>query len=108
MRVAFDARHLQTASRVRGIGRYTRNLLAAFARADPPDVDWTLLRLGNFPRADASSLPGHRDLNTLRLRRPELSMLALDPLLLSAELAVVRPDLYHSVQLGLPALRRCA
>ncbi len=106
--MAFDARHLQTASRVRGIGRYTRNLLAAFARIDPPDVDWTLLRLGNFPRADASSLPRHRDLNTLRLRRPELSMLALDPLLLSAELAVARPDLYHSVQLGLPALRRCA
>jgi glycosyltransferase involved in cell wall biosynthesis len=34
-------------------------------------------------------------------------MLALDPILLSAELAVVRPRLYHSTQLGLPALRGC-
>src|SRR5438094_236002 len=35
MRVVFDARHLQTVSRTRGIGRYSRNLLAAFAkRAD--------------------------------------------------------------------------
>ena len=108
VRVAFDARHLQTASRVRGIGRYTRNLLAAFARAAPTDIEWTLLRLRNFPPADQSPLPRHRDVATLRLRRPELSMLALDPLLLSAELPVARPDVYHSVQLGLPALRRCA
>jgi len=32
MRVVFDARHLQTVSRTRGIGRYSRNLLEAFAR----------------------------------------------------------------------------
>jgi glycosyltransferase involved in cell wall biosynthesis len=32
-------------------------------------------------------------------------MLALDPLLLSAELPFARPQIYHSVQLGLPALR---
>ncbi|HET7186803.1 MAG TPA: glycosyltransferase family 1 protein [Gemmatimonadaceae bacterium] len=107
MRVTFDARHLQTVARVRGIGRYTRNLLAAFARLAPDDIDWTLLRLRNFPPADPSALPPHRDLNTLRLRRPELSMLAVDPILLSAELAIVRPHVYHSTQLGLPALRRC-
>lgn len=34
-------------------------------------------------------------------------MLALDPVLLSLELPFARPDVYHSVQLGLPALRRC-
>jgi len=107
VRVTFDARHLQTVARVRGIGRYTRNLLAAFARHAPDDVEWTLLRLRNFPPADPSPLPPHRDMNTLRLRRPELSMLALDPLLLSAELAIARPRVYHSTQLGLPALRAC-
>ncbi|HLQ04614.1 MAG TPA: glycosyltransferase family 1 protein [Verrucomicrobiae bacterium] len=105
MRVTLDARHLQTASRMRGIGRYSRNLLAAFARLAPADIEWTLLRLRNFPRADESALPRHRDLNTLRFRRPELSMLALDPVLLSVELPFARPDVYHSVQLGLPALR---
>jgi len=107
VRVTFDARHLQTVARVRGIGRYTRNLLAAFARLAPEDVEWTLLRLRNFPPADPSPLPPHRDLHTLRPRRPELSMLALDPILLSAELAVARPRVYHSTQLGLPALRGC-
>jgi glycosyltransferase involved in cell wall biosynthesis len=107
LRVTFDARHLQTVARVRGIGRYTRNLLAAFARLAPDDIEWTLLRLRNFPPADVSPLPAHRDLSTLRLRRPELSMLVLDPLLLSAELAVARPRVYHSTQLGLPALRTC-
>jgi glycosyltransferase involved in cell wall biosynthesis len=105
VRVTFDARHLQTASRTRGIGRYSRNLLAAFARLAPADMDWTLLRLRNFPRADESPVPPHRDLNTIRFRRPELSMLALDPVLLSLELPFSRPDVYHSVQLGLPALR---
>jgi glycosyltransferase involved in cell wall biosynthesis len=104
MRVTFDARHLQTVARVRGIGRYSRNLLAAFARLAPEDVEWTLLRLRNFPPADPSPLPPHRDLGTFRLRRPELSMLAFDPILLSAELPFTRPDVYHSVQLGLPAL----
>lgn len=34
-------------------------------------------------------------------------MLAVDPILLSAELAVARPRVYHSTQLGLPALRGC-
>jgi glycosyltransferase involved in cell wall biosynthesis len=107
VRVTFDARHLQTVARVRGIGRYTRNLLAAFARLAPDDIEWTLLRLRNFPAADPSPLPPHRNANTLRLRRPELTMLAVDPILLSAELAVVRPQVYHSTQLSLPALRRC-
>ncbi len=105
MRVTFDARHLQTVARFRGIGRYSRNLLAAFARLAPADVEWTLLRLRNFPAADPSPLPPHRDLATLRLRRPELSMLALDPVLLSLELPFSRPDIYHSTQLGLPAIR---
>lgn len=107
MRVTFDARHLQTVARVRGIGRYSRNLLAAFARLAPADVEWTLLRLRNFPRADPSPLPPHRDLGTFRLRRPELSMLALDPLLLPLELPFTHPDVYHSIQLSLPAVRRC-
>ena len=93
-------------ARVRGIGRYSRNLLAAFARLAPPDVDWTLLSLRNFPPRDPSTLPPCRDLGTYRLRRPELSMLALDPILLSAELVIARPDVYHSTQLSLPALRR--
>jgi glycosyltransferase involved in cell wall biosynthesis len=105
MRVVFDARHLQTVSRTRGIGRYSRNLLAAFARLEPDDVAWTLLTLGNFGPADPSPLPPHRTRATRRLRRPELTMLALDPLLLPLELAG-QGDLYHSVQLGLPAIRR--
>ena len=105
MRVTFDARHLQTVARVRGIGRYSRNLLAAFARLAPADIEWTLLRLRNFPPADDAPLPPHRDLATLRLRRPELSMLALDPALLSLELPFSRPNIYHSTQLGLPAIR---
>jgi glycosyltransferase involved in cell wall biosynthesis len=105
VRVTFDARHLQTVARVRGIGRYSRNLLAAFARLAPADVQWTLVRLRNFPPADPSPLPPHRDLGTLRFRRPELSMLALDPALLSLELPFARPQVYHSVQLGLPAVR---
>lgn len=105
VRITFDARHLQTVARVRGIGRYSRNLLAAFARLAPDDVEWTLLRLRNFPAADPSAVPPHHDLATLRLRRPELSMLALDPLLLSLELPFARPQVYHTVQLGLPALR---
>jgi glycosyltransferase involved in cell wall biosynthesis len=105
MRVVFDARHLQTVSRTRGIGRYSRNLLAAFARRAPDDVAWTLLTLRNFAPADPSLLPPHRTRATLRLRRPELTMLALDPLLLPLELPG-QGDLYHSVQLGLPAIRR--
>jgi glycosyltransferase involved in cell wall biosynthesis len=105
MRVVFDARHLQTVSRTRGIGRYSRNLLAAFARRAPDDVAWTLLTLRNFAPADPSPLPSHRTRATRRLRRPELTMLALDPLLLPFELAG-QGDLYHSVQLGLPAIRR--
>jgi glycosyltransferase involved in cell wall biosynthesis len=105
VRVAFDARHLQTVARVRGIGRYTRNLLAAFARAAPRDVEWTLLRLRNFPPPDAGLLPPHTDIATARLRRPELSMLALDPILLSLELPGAHPDVYHSTQLSLPARR---
>ncbi|OLE77249.1 MAG: hypothetical protein AUG02_02280 [Chloroflexi bacterium 13_1_20CM_2_70_9] len=106
MRVAFDARHLQTVARVRGIGRYSRNLLGAFARRAPRDVEWVLLRLRNFAPADGALLPPHRDLATYRLRRPELSMLAFDPVLLSFELAGTRADVYHSVQLSLPARRR--
>ena len=105
MRVVFDARHLQTVSRTRGIGRYSRNLLAAFARRAPIDISWTLLTLANFPRADPTPLPAHRVRATLRLRRPELTMLALDPLLLPFELAG-QGDLFHSVQLGLPARSR--
>lgn len=105
MRVVFDARHLQTVSRTRGIGRYSRNLLAGFARQAPADIEWTLLTLRSFAPADPSPLPSHRVRATLRLRRPELSMLALDPLLLPFELAG-HGDLYHSVQLGLPAVRR--
>lgn len=108
VRVVFDARHLQTVARVRGIGRYSRNLLAGFARARPADIEWTLLRLRNFPAADAQPLPPHRDLATLRLRRPELSMLAFDPVLLTGELPFARPRVYHSVQLSLPALRTYA
>ena len=105
MRVVFDARHLQTVSRTRGIGRYSRNLLEAFARRAPDDITWTLLTLRNFPAADPSPLPDHATRATYRLRRPELSMLMLDPLLLPFELAG-QGDLYHSVQLGLPAVRR--
>jgi glycosyltransferase involved in cell wall biosynthesis len=105
MRVVFDARHLQTVSRTRGIGRYSRNLLAAFARRAPDDLAWTLLTLRNFAPADPSPLPPHRTRSTYRLRRPELTMLALDPLLLPFELAG-QGDLYHSVQLGLPAIGR--
>ena len=108
MRVAFDARHLQTVARVRGIGRYTRNLLSAFARLAPQDVEWTLLRLRNFPAADPQPLPPHRDLHTIRLRRPELSMLAADPYLLPLELPFARPHVYHGVQLSLPAVRSFA
>jgi glycosyltransferase involved in cell wall biosynthesis len=107
MRVVFDARHLQTVSRTRGIGRYSRNLLAAFARRAPDDIAWTMLTLRSFPPAAPSPLPPHRTRATLRLRRPELSMLALDPLLLPFELAG-QGDLYHSVQLGLPAIHRGA
>ena len=105
MRVVFDARHLQTVSRTRGIGRYSRNLLAGFARQAAPDIDWTLLTLRTFAPADPSPLPSHRVRATARLRRPELTMLALDPLLLPFELAG-QGDLYHSVQLGLPAIGR--
>jgi glycosyltransferase involved in cell wall biosynthesis len=105
VRVAFDARHLQTVARVRGIGRYSRNLLAAFARAAPRDIEWVLVRLRNFPAPDAGLLPPHTDLQTVRLRRPELSMLALDPMMLSLELAGARPAVYHATQLSLPARR---
>jgi glycosyltransferase involved in cell wall biosynthesis len=107
VRVTFDARHLQTASRVRGIGRYSCNLMSAFARLAPDDIEWTFLRLRNFPPPDAIAMPPHRDLATFRLRRPELSMLAIDPLFLSIELPFARPQIYHSVQLGLPLARRC-
>ena len=103
--MTFDARHLQTASRMRGIGRYSKNLIAAFAKLAPDDIEWTFLRLRNFPAPEPAPMPPHRDLATLRLRRPELSMLALDPLLLSFELPFSRPRIYHSVQLGLPAVR---
>jgi glycosyltransferase involved in cell wall biosynthesis len=105
VRVAFDARHLQTVARLRGIGRYSRNLLAAFARRAPRDVEWTLIRLRNFPEADPGLLPAHDDIATSRLRRPELSMLALDPVLLSLELGRKGIDVYHSTQLSLPARR---
>ena len=104
MRVIFDARHLQTVSRTRGIGRYTRNLLGAFARRG--DVDWTLLRLATFPPADPQPLPPHRDIRVARPRRPELAMLALDAVLLPLEIGWRNADVYHSVQLGLPVVRR--
>src|SRR2546430_16933416 len=100
MRVVFDARHLQTVSRTRGIGRYSRNLLAAFARRAPDDIEWTLLTPGTFAAADPSPLPPHRTRATQRLRRPELTMLALDARLLPLDLAR-HGDLSHSVQLGL-------
>ena len=103
--MAFDARHLQTVARVRGIGRYSRNLLAAFARRAPREIEWTLIRLRNFPEADPGLTPAHDDIATSRLRRPELSMLALDPVLLSLELAGKGIDVYHSTQLSLPARR---
>ncbi len=107
MRVIFDARHLQTASRTRGIGRYSRSLLAAFARRAPRDVEWTLLRLRTHPPADPQPLPAHRDLFVRRPRRPELGLLALDAMLLPLEIGVLgNVNVYHSVQLGLPALRR--
>jgi glycosyltransferase involved in cell wall biosynthesis len=107
VRVIFDARHLQTVSRTRGIGRYSRNLLAAFARRAPPDVEWTLMRLRTFPPADPQDLPPHRDLGVVRPRRPELAMLALDAFLLPIEIGFRgSADVYHSVQLGLPAARR--
>src|SRR3990170_4709783 len=107
MRVIFDARHLQTVSRTRGIGRYSRSLLAAFARRAPPDVRWTLLRLATFPPAEPQQLPPHDDIRVLRPRRPELAMLALDAAMLSVELAGAGSGtVYHSVQLGLPTLRR--
>ena len=92
-------------ARVRGIGRYSRNLLGAFARRAPRDVEWSLVRLANFPPADPGLLPPHTDINTRRLRRPELSMLALDPILLSVELAGANLDVYHSTQLSLPVRR---
>src|SRR5439155_535229 len=66
------------------------------------------VRLRNFPAADAGLLPPHTDLETARLRRPELSMLALDPVLLSFELSHARPTLYHATQLSLPARRSFA
>ncbi len=103
--MVFDARHLQTQSRSRGIGRYSRNLLAAFARQGATDIDWTLLRLANFPPPGHVDAPPHRDRRTFRLRRPELSMLALDPFLLSAELLGTGAQIFHSVQLGLPLAR---
>lgn len=106
VRVIFDARHLQTASRTRGIGRYSRNLLAAFARRAPPDVEWTLLRLRTFPAAPVQALPPHREIAVARLRRPELSMLALDAVLLPFEIGLAPADVYHSAQLGLPLARR--
>ncbi len=106
MRVIFDARHLQTVSRTRGIGRYSRDLLAAFARRAAPDVEWTLLRLSTFPPADPQPLPAHRDVRVMRPRRPELAMLALDAVLLPFEIGLRSADLYHSVQLGLPLARR--
>ena len=106
MRVIFDARHLQTVSRTRGIGRYSRNLLAAFARRAPADVEWTLLRLGTFPRADDTPVPPHRDVRVARPRRPELAMLALDAIALPLEIGWRSADVYHSVQLGLPVARR--
>jgi glycosyltransferase involved in cell wall biosynthesis len=109
MRVIFDARHLQTVSRTRGIGRYSRGLLAAFARRAPADVRWTLLRLRTFPPAAPQALPPHDELRVMRPRRPELAMLALDAPMLSLELAGFGSGtVYHSVQLGLPALRRAA
>ncbi len=104
LRVGFDARHLQTVARHRGIGRYARNLLAAWAARPPADLEFALLRLRNFPPPDAQPLPPHRDLQTRRLRRPELSMLLVDAAMLSLELAG-RCDVYHSLQLSLPALR---
>jgi glycosyltransferase involved in cell wall biosynthesis len=106
MRVIFDARHLQTVSRTRGIGRYSRNLLAAFARRAPREVEWALLGLANFPPADPQPLPPHRRIDVLRLRRPELSMLALDAVLLPLEIGWRGASVYHTVQLGLPIARR--
>src|SRR5438034_924110 len=75
------------------------------ARRAPRDVEWTLLRLRNFPAADPGLLPAHDDIATSRFRRPELSMLALDPVLLSLELGGKGIDVYHSTQLSLPARR---
>ena len=107
MRVAFDARHLQTVARHRGIGRYTRNLLAAWAKAPPQDIEFVLLRLANFPKAAPQPLPPKRkDLRMRRLRKPELAMLLFDAVFLPLDLLGMC-DVYHSLQLSLPGLRAC-
>jgi glycosyltransferase involved in cell wall biosynthesis len=107
MHVIFDARHLQTVSRWRGIGRYSRSLLAEFARRAPADVAWTLLRLRSFPPAGPQPLPPHDEIRVMRPRRPELAMLTLDAVMLPFELARSESgSVYHSTQLGLPAIRR--
>lgn len=107
MRVGFDARHLQTVSRQRGIGRYARNLLAAWALAAPEDVEFVLVRLRNFPKADQQPLPRRRkDLKVRRLLKPELAMLLMDAAWLPIELLGMC-DVYHSLQLSLPAVSHC-
>src|SRR2546428_13983784 len=60
LRVAFDARHLQTVARHRGIGRYARNLLAAWQRTPPEGVDFTLLRPRHLPAPGPPTPPPHR------------------------------------------------
>lgn len=105
MRVAFDARHLQTVARHRGIGRYARNLLTAWAEDAPPDVEFVLLVLSNFPKPAPQPWPRRRkELRVRRLRRPELAMLVLDAVFLPMDLLGMC-DVYHSLQLSLPAVR---
>ena len=104
--ILLDGRPLQSASEVRGIGTYARELIHALRETSVGnDLRLLLARDGPEP-AEARQLrssPARLQLATLH---PTLQPLA-DPILVGLALRRYRPALYHALEWGQPAWASC-
>jgi len=100
MQIVFDARPLQSASRTRGIGRFTFEVLAALGRR-APDLVYTFLVVPDQPRP---ALPKGIAGNwlTYPARIPEQLRGYVDAAVLRRRIASTSADLYYSPEYGLP------
>lgn len=104
--ILLDGRPLQSASEVRGIGTYARELIHALrATSVGNDLRLLLARDGPEPAEGRQlrSSPARLQLATLH---PSLQPLA-DPVLVALALRRYRPTLYHALEWGQPAWASC-
>ena len=100
MQIVFDARPLQSASRTRGIGRFTFEVLAALGRR-APDLAYTFLIVPDQPRpALPKSIAGNW--LTYPARIPEQLRGYADAAVLRRLIGSTAADLYYSPEYGLP------